>query len=67
MQRLLELMMRGVAAVLFFTGLGLAAPFVALGMLCQDIADDLEGGWRRGRKQNRLWRWARNQKEKNNG
>lgn len=40
-----------------------AAPFGLLAIFFHDRADDLEAGWRRGRKQNWLWRWARGERE----
>lgn len=49
----------GIATVFLAIGIALAAPFWIIGAWLNDRADDLEGGWRRGRKQNWLWRFAR--------
>lgn len=53
---------RGLSTVFLFAAFGVAAPFAAVGLFLESCADDLEGGWRRGRKQNWLWQWARCQR-----
>lgn len=49
----------GLAVIFFAAGIAVAAPLWIIGGWLDDRADDLRGGWRRGRKQNWLWRFAR--------
>jgi hypothetical protein len=50
--------MRGASLVLLWTAITVAAPFSFIGMWLDRRADDLSDPFRRGRKQNWLWRWA---------
>jgi len=57
--RTFEIIARGIGTVLMWTGLILMTPFVFVGTWLIARADDLRAGWRRGSKQNWLWRWSR--------
>lgn len=56
--------LRVTALGLAYTLLGVAGALALVpalvGVWWLNIADDLEGDWRRVRAQNSLWRWARN-------
>jgi hypothetical protein len=61
--------------VLFYIAKGFAVIFISLAVVLAAVpfilfcvfdgmASDLSGEWRRGRDQNRLWRWARDRQAK---
>lgn len=58
MRLLLKWSAMGIANVCFAVAFVLAAPFVIVGSFFDECANDLAAEWRRGRKQNWLWRWA---------
>lgn len=62
--RTFEILVRGVGTVLLWTGLILMTPFCLAGTWLIERADDLKAEWRRGSKQNWLWRWAKACSEK---
>lgn len=48
-----------IAAVFACIGLVLGGLFLVPAGALLVVSEDLEGAWRRGSKQNALWRWAR--------
>jgi len=50
---------KGLAVGFAIFGCVLAVPFLIVAGILFKVADDLDGEWRRGRRQNALWRWAR--------
>lgn len=57
--KILQLAAYGIGTAFLVLAFVVAAPFALLGVLFLKSADDLEAGWRRGRQQNWLWRFAR--------